>query len=409
MKKQDNEFIKKLKELSNQAKKNIKDNIDNSFTSLTKNKKEIQTQDIEKWKDNIILTYINEEIDKLIESSINEKEPENNSENKSEINDKKEYKIESNSELNMFTPKDIQDENKEITRNFQNEAYNYMNANEKVENENVADFLKNVAMISRLSFKEKKILNQIMKEKYLKTLENKKPEDDENCKKEFSQWIKNSEKKDGKKIYDDFLKQIKPFKKEIKDDKERIYLKKLLYDLIIMYFHCDISFPLVEIDFTKKEDFNSEIMIDFINRGKNRKVNFIILPSLLSNGNYLQNGKLWVFTYFKNTFRFKDSIDNILDEFLKEEKKYENKFWMKAYYKIKDEKKSVAVETNFNIYKNSNYNFIYYLKDKNKGKISVEKTKLMNFCLKKNIDIIKFEFELDNKIIVSSKDVINID
>jgi len=213
MKKQDNEFTKKLKELSNQTKKNIKDNIDNSFTSLAKNKKEIKTQDIEKWKDYIILTYINKEIDNLIESSINEKEPENKSENKPENNIKKEYKIESNSELNMFTPKDIQDENKEITRNFQNEAYNYMNANEKVENENVASFLKNVAIISRLSFKERKSLYQIMEEKYVKTLENKKPKDDESFKKEFSQWIKSLEKKDGKKVYDSFLNQFKIFER----------------------------------------------------------------------------------------------------------------------------------------------------------------------------------------------------
>ena len=56
-----------------------------------------------------------------------------------------------------------------------------------------------------------------------------------------------------------------------------------------MYFHCNISFPLIEISFEKEENFNSDKMIDFINRGKNRKVNFIILPSLISNGNYLEN------------------------------------------------------------------------------------------------------------------------
>ena len=275
MQKLDNEFTKKLKGLSEQTKKNIKENIDKSFISLTKDKQEIKIKDIEKWKDDIILTYINKEIDKLIESSLNDKEPEKKSEN----NIKKEYKIESNSELNMFTPKDIQDENKEITRNFQNEAYNYMNATEKVENENVASFLKNVAIISRLSFKERKNLYKIMEEKYLKITDNKTPKDDENYKKEFSQWVKNLEKKEGKKEYDNFLNQLKPFEREIKNNKEQIYLKKLLYDLIIMYFHCDISFPSVEINFTKKEDFNSEIMIDFINRGKTEKL--ILLYFLL--------------------------------------------------------------------------------------------------------------------------------
>ena len=402
-----NEFAKKLKDLSNQAKKNIKNSIDNSFASLTMNKQLINKKDIEKWKDNIILTYINNEIDKLINLSLENKEPEKTSDNNDD--NKKEYKLESNSELNMFTPKDIQEENKEITRNFQNEAYNYMNANEKVENENVASFLKNVAIISRISFKEHKNLNKEMEEKYLMIPGNKKQKDDEIYKKEFSQWIKNLEKKEGKRIYDNFLNQLKPFEKEIKDNKEQKYLKQLLYDLIIMYFHCDISFPIVEINFTKKEDFNSEMMIDFINRGKNRKVNFVILPSLFSNGNYIQNGKLWVFTYFKNTFRFGDSIDNCLDELLKEKNlKSENLYTMKAYYKIEGDEKIINIKTNFGIPKNSNYNFVFYLKNTKKNQVTVERTKLISFRLKKHVDIVEFQFVLDNKILVTSKEVINV-
>lgn len=407
MKNTNNEFAKKLKDLSNQAKKNIKNSIDNSFASLTMNKQLINKKDIEKWKDNIILTYINNEIDKLINLSLENKEPEKTSDNNDD--NKKEYKIESNSELNMFTPKDIQEENKEITRNFQNEAYNYMNANEKVENENVASFLKNVAIISRISFKEHKNLNKEMEEKYLMIPGNKKQKDDEIYKKEFSQWIKNLEKKEGKRIYDNFLNQLKPFEKEIKDNKEQKYLKQLLYDLIIMYFHCDISFPIVEINFTKKEDFNSEMMIDFINRGKNRKVNFVILPSLFSNGNYIQNGKLWVFTYFKNTFRFGDSIDNCLEEFLKEKNlKSENLYTMKAYYKIEGDEKIINIKTNFGIPKNSNYNFVFYLKNTKKNQVTVERTKLISFRLKKHVDIVEFQFVLDNKILVTSKEVINV-
>ena len=407
MKNTNNEFAKKLKDLSNQAKKNIKNSIDNSFASLTMNKQLINKKDIEKWKDNIILTYINNEIDKLINLSLEKKEPEKTSDNNDD--NKKEYKLESNSELNMFTPKDIQEENKEITRNFQNEAYNYMNANEKVENENVASFLKNVAIISRISFKEHKNLNKEMEEKYLMIPGNKKQKDDEIYKKEFSQWIKNLEKKEGKKIYDNFLNQLKPFEKEIKDNKEQKYLKQLLYDLIIMYFHCDISFPIVEINFTKKEDFNSEMMIDFINRGKNRKVNFVILPSLFYNGNYIQNGKLWVFTYFKNTFRFGDSIDNCLEEFLKEKNlKSENLYTMKAYYKIEGDEKIINIKTNFGIPKNSNYNFVFYLKNTKKNQVTVERTKLISFRLKKHVDIVEFQFVLDNKILVTSKEVINV-
>ena len=405
-KNQDNEFLKKFKEFSNQTKKNIKDNIDKSFLSLTKNEKEIKVKEIEKWKNNIILPYINNEIDKLIESGFNNQRVEDITED----NNKKEFKIESNSELNMFTPKDIQEENKEITRNFQNEAYNYMNANEKIENENVASFLKNVAIISRFAFKERKKLYKIMEEKYLEITNKKKVKEDENYKKEFSQWIKNLEKKEGKKEYDNFFNLLKPFGNEVKDDKEQKFLKQLLNDLIILYFHCDISFPLVEINFTKKEDFNSETMIDFINRGKNRKVNFIILPSLFSNGNYLQNGKFWVFTYFKNTFRFENSIDKILDEILEEENlKPKQTYTMIAYCKLKNEVKYVTIKTNFSFQKDSNYNFIFYLKNANAqdNRIIVEKTKSLSFTLKKNIIIKEFIFELDNKILVSSKNVIN--
>ena len=56
-------------------------------------------------------------------------------------------------------------------------------------------------------------------------------------------------------------------------------------------------------------------MIDFINKGNNRKVDFIILPSLVSNGNYLENGKFWVYTYNKDTFRFgKLNFENLVNK-----------------------------------------------------------------------------------------------
>ena len=56
-------------------------------------------------------------------------------------------------------------------------------------------------------------------------------------------------------------------------------------------------------------------MIDFINKGNNRIVDFIILPSLVSNGNYLENGKFWVCTYNKDTFRFgKLRFENLVNK-----------------------------------------------------------------------------------------------
>ena len=59
-------------------------------------------------------------------------------------------------------------------------------------------------------------------------------------------------------------------------------------------------------------------MLDLINKGNNRKVNFLILPSLLSNDKYLENGKSWVFTYKRNTFKFdRLGFQNLLNKYEK--------------------------------------------------------------------------------------------
>ena len=167
MNKNENELIKKLNDLIKQIKANIINNINNSFLKITKNQESLSVNKIEKWKDDILIN-IDTEIDKLF---INENF------------DKKEYNIKSKSsnKLNNFTSKDIQEENKEITRYFQNEAYNYIKDDEEVENENIAKFLKKVGIISRVSYNQGKKLYKIMKNKYMKNFE-----------KKFSSYVKNS-------------------------------------------------------------------------------------------------------------------------------------------------------------------------------------------------------------------------
>ena len=84
-----------------------------------------------------------------------------------------------------------------------------------------------------------------------------------------------------------------------------------------MYFHCNLSFPLLKINFEKEDNFNSDKMIDIINiGGKDRKINYIILSSLFFNGIFFENWKLWVFTYYENTFKFEDSIIESLNKLL---------------------------------------------------------------------------------------------
>ena len=384
MNKNENELIKKLNDLIKQIKTNIINNINNSFLEITKNQEPLNANKIEKWKDSILIN-IATEIDKLF---INENI------------DKKEYKIKSKNsiKLNNFTSKDIQEENKEITRIFQNEAFNYIKDDEEVENENIAKFLKKVGEISRISYNQGKKLFKIMKNKYL-----------ENFEKKFSSWIKNLEENKGNP-YDNILNNVSLFKNE-EDKKEQKFLLKLFYDLSIMYFHCNISYPLVEISFKKEKDFNSDNMIDFINRGRDRKVNFVILPSLFSNGNFLQNGKSWVFTFSKDTFKFKDSINESLNKFIEPDnltlKNIKNNLPIKIYCKSKNDSTYIIVKTKFEIPKNIEYEFIFYLKNECNNKYMRIRTKKKIFKTKNYCKIKKFKMKLESKTILSFLNIIN--
>jgi hypothetical protein len=384
MNKNENELIKKLNDLIKQIKTNIINNINNSFFEITKNQEPLDANKIEKWKDSILIN-IGTEIDKLF---INENI------------DKKEYKIKSKNsiKLNNFTSKDIQEENKEITRIFQNEAFNYIKDDEEVENENIAKFLKKVGEISRISYNQGKKLYKIMKNKYLKNFE-----------KKFSSWIKNLEEKKGNP-YENFLNNVSLLKNN-EDKKEEKFLLKLFYDLSKMYFHCNISYPLVEISFKKEKNFNSDNMIDFINRGRDRKVNFVILPSLFSNGNFLQNGKSWVFTFSKDTFKFKDSINESLNNFIEPDnlilKNIKNNLPIKVYCKSKNDSTYIIVKTKFEIPKNIEYEFIFYLKNECNNKYMRIRTKKKNFKTKNCCIIKKFKMKLESKTIISFLNITN--
>ena len=391
---------------TDKVKSNIKNSIIKSYQGLINNKNFLAINDLEKWLYNI-LNSINNEIEKLAKYFLKLSEISKIH----EVNEKNAHKIESNSELNVFTSKDIQEENKEITRNFQNEAYSYMNKDEEIENENVAKFLKYVAQISRISYNVSFKILRAMKEKFVKNSKKNIFFNDENINKEFSFWIKSLEKeKDIFKEYENILIQEKLFERN-ENNSELEYLKGLYNDLSKMYFHCRIAFPLVEIDFKQEEDFNSEKMIDFINRGKNRKVNFIILPSLISNGSYLQNGKYWVFTYYKNTFKFKDIMNEVLNDLL--EKENNNINFIKKDLKIdiisknKDKKKCVDVKSNIEIPEDIEYELIFYFLNKKENNYFKKKTKQKHFEIDKNFEILKWEFRLNKEILISSHNIIN--
>jgi len=404
--KNDAEFKKKIiNEISEQTKKNIIDFINNSYDKLSKTSYyfRVAKVDLIAWKNNII-DKVNQESKNLI-SYI---EQNKGTEKKKENITSKEIIIETKSELNNFTATDIQEENKEITRNFQNESQNYLeNPNEKIENEDVALFFKEVARISRIAYNEGKLLLKIMEEKYIKSKGGKILINNEKERKEFSSWVKNFEKEKGRNEYEKIIGHIKIFEKN-ENIKEQKYLSKLFNDLTLMYFHCNLSFPLVKISFDKEDNFNTDKMIDFINTGKDRKVNLIILPSLFSNGIFLENGKSWVFTYGKNTFKFEDSLIRSLNKLIDEENstshKKENDLVIKVFQEIKNDKKIITIEdTNNKILGNKEYQIIFRIQNKKNNcfytKIVNEKT----FTIPKDHDIKKYEI---NKIIFSSSNII---
>ena len=288
-----------------------------------------------------------------------------------------------------------------------------MNNTEKNENECVAHFLKDIAKISRISYNEGKKLFQIIKDKFIK-LKISNSTDNENFLKEFSSWVKKMEKENIKKEYENVLNQIN-IVDNIEDKKNQKFFSKIFYDLTIMYFHCQISFPSVEINFEKNEDFISDKMIDFINRGKKRKVNFIILPALISNGNFLQNGKSWVFTYTKTTFKFDE---NFIDEYVKNNifkeepqdkissNKNKNNLKVIVSYKEKNNKKYFKIAINMNI--PEDHIFYFYLFNKKYKKIWIFRTKNKNFELDNSYEVTKYELYLNKKMVLSSAELIKI-
>ena len=180
-----------------------------------------------------------------------------------------------------------------------------------------------------------------------------------------------------------------------------------------MYFHCHIAFPLVEINFKTEEKFNSYKMIDFINRGKNRMVNFVILPSLFSNGCFLENGKSWVFTYLKDTFRFEENeileLNNLLFTQSSNAENKEIDLTIKVILKNKNDGKSVDIIANFDIPRNKRYEFAIFVYDKNADKTFALITKIAHLEIGQNMEIVKCELRIDNKIIISSKNIIEED
>ena len=425
----DNGIVKKLNECLDNANAGIQYKIGSSlkkFENFLSKKNKLDFKDFDDLK-GVLFNNINEEFNNLKTNLINSylnknnniksiskevyiknkeiknsRSHQNNGCSVKSINDNKNQIQQA---LDFFTSRDIQEENKEITRNFQKESFKYENYNENVENEGIAHFFREVAKISRVAFNSSNLLLKYMYEKYEKN--DKKiitsPDEAQNIK-QFSSWIKEKEKKDTKMIYENFLKEQNQNLYNVEENSKEKIFYDLYLKLSILYFHCKISFPLVEISFKSENNYNPEKMIDFLNNGKkDRKINFVILPSLYSNGNYIENGKTFVFTYYDKTFRFENSdldLDILLNRNTFSIPSFLNDLKLILSYETHGHSTFVIVNTNYKISENvkCSYDFLY----RHKNSTNYQRTRLDTniFEIPPNCEVTECSLIIGNRRII---------
>lgn len=364
-------------------------------------------EDIYKWKANIIkyVNYVYEGKDKEIEKLLIEKGiiQGGKNKNKSRPPQKEHNEILNNSikeeRINFITSKDIQIKLGEITREFESYSGNFITDEEQGE-KTLAQNLLNIANLSRYCYNQS---NTFLKYLYKEHEKENKGKDmiissPEQIKIQFYFWFKNNKNQALiKSLRDKFTSNIPiEFLKHLRLQSDTAYIKKLFINLFDLYFHSYLSFPPVEILFLNEKDINydSKRMIDYFdNRIRGiKKVYFEYFPSFFSNGNFLENGKHWVYTYREN----KIIIRNI--QLLK----LDDKFAFPQLGEIINleivEKKYLAPKVNYKIKEGVNYEYKYYLLNKIDRKIREKKS---NFPIEieENEKLVKCEFILMNKVI----------
>ena len=270
-----------------------------------------------------------EEIKKLNKTTNNNKKEKISKENKYIIDSNKTNNIKDKNIKDFITlykkkelgfeyyePYEIEDENKKITDKIKNSVFEYyLPKNENCENEISGKFLYSVGGISRISqnlanyiyldlFNEYKI--------YLEANNEWLTFNHEEDRKNLSIWAK---KCLNEKQFFEFYSNINinKIKKYLysNDEKTNEILLGLFINFIKLYTKCFLSFPFVEVKFTNNNcKFENSIMLDIIYKGnKGKLVNFCYLPGLVSNGQLINGGKFYVFTFIKgNSYQIKENL-----------------------------------------------------------------------------------------------------
>ena len=304
---------------------------------------------------------------------------------------------------NFFTSKDIQIKLNEIFDYFKIYSNNFFDDNEEIENQKIGEFLLKVANISRISYNLSNVILKSIYDNFIKSEDNyfkKKITSPEEIKKDFSSWAKNNIIDIENKI-SDYLNNIEILYIKEEDYNNKNFFNKLIKDLSILFFKCELSFPSIQINFNLTEDiFNYEKMVDYAHNKGKKKVNFVFFPSFESNNNYLDNGKQWVFTYKddkKKTFYFKE---------IKLEPLIKNKFKIpKLSNKLELDikivrKKHIIPILNYTISDRAKREFIYYFKN-NKDNKTIKFVTDKEVTIEEYLDFIKCDFYLMSEYILS--------
>ena len=389
---------------------NMKEMIESYITNTFKNSKFSNYQDIEDWKNNI-LSYLNDlftlqinNIKHNMKHLLNEKEKDEDAIEVKDMGNKNKINISFN-DCNMITSKDIQDEYSKIINKFKTFSIDFIDDTEPL-NKPIGEFLVSVSNISRKSFNDSNLFLKLLYSDFesSKDINETIISSLDEFKLQFSSWVKNNDNLIKDK-FDSFLNYVNIYSiTEGKEEKTKNYLIELYKELLLFYFHCELSFPSIKVDFDHNSIFDSNKMEDYPHNKGKRKVNFIYFPSLFSNGYYLKNGKQWVFTYIDNPKKNSTFyVENVKLEPLIEEKK---RFYIP---KLKDRlkitlnnKKIIIPEINYKLSPKAKREFVFHLKNQKTNKIKQKKSDSF-IEIENNEILIKLDFGLMSELILRYK------
>ena len=215
-----------------------------------------------------------------------------------------------------YEPYEIEEENRIITDKIKNSVFEYyLPENEICENEKSGKFLYSIGGISRISQNLANYIYLDLFNEYKTYLQDNNEWltfNHEEDRKKLSIWVK---KCLHEKQFFNFFSNLN--KNKIKkylysnDEKTNEILLGLFTKFIKLYTKCLLSYPLVEVSYTNYNcKFENSIMLDIIYKGnKGKLVNFCYLPGLKSNGQLINGGKFYVFTFIKgSSFQIKEDL-----------------------------------------------------------------------------------------------------